>query len=49
MKQILRRQKSRPFCYQVYLASLPVVTGCYCHGALVDESGMIRFQVGDAH
>jgi hypothetical protein len=46
MKEILRRQNSRPFLAKFLPASLPGVSPNICHTALVDESGMIRTQMG---
>jgi hypothetical protein len=46
MKGILRGQNPRPFLRQVSPASLLDVSTGNFQGALVDESGMIRKQMG---
>jgi hypothetical protein len=48
MKEILRRQNLRPFNAEFSPASLLGVFACYCQRDLVDESGMIRTQMGNA-
>jgi hypothetical protein len=45
---ILRRQKSRIFLVKFLPASPISVYVGYCQRALVDESGMIRTQMGKA-
>jgi hypothetical protein len=48
LKEILCRQNSRPFLPKFLPASLLGVSAGYCQRALVDESGIIRNQVGNA-
>jgi hypothetical protein len=46
MKEILRKQNLGTISRQVSPASLPDVFTGNCQRALVDESGMIKYQMG---
>jgi hypothetical protein len=46
MREILRGQNARTFLSKYLPASLLSVSAGICQRALVDESGMIRIQVG---
>jgi hypothetical protein len=48
MKEMLRWNNSRPFLAKFLPAYLLYVSAGYCQRALVDESGMIRIQMGHA-
>jgi hypothetical protein len=45
-KEILRRKNSVSFHHQVFPASLPHASACNFQRAMVDESGIIRNQMG---
>jgi hypothetical protein len=47
-EEILHRQNSVAISREVSLALLLDVSACNCQRALVDESGMIRTQIGRA-
>jgi hypothetical protein len=46
MKEILFRQNSTGICCQVSPALLPDISAGNCQRALMDESGIIRTQMG---
>jgi hypothetical protein len=48
MNEILRRQNSTAISRHICPASLLGVPVGYCQRGLVDESGMIRTQIGNA-
>jgi hypothetical protein len=48
MKHILRRKLSLLFLAELHPASLLGASNGYCQTTLVDESGMIRNQMGNA-
>jgi hypothetical protein len=48
IKEMLRRQNSRTFLAKSLPSSLLGVSAGYFQGALMDESGIIRNQIGKA-